>query len=495
MGRAKKTTTTTRTKAKPKAKAGEDALLRAICADPSNIEDRLVYADQLSDNGDPRGAFISAQLAIEEVEVFDERYPKMLAAIERLEARHAREWLAGFLDRVKIKPAHFAQIEINERLNAVFERGFLKRIAMNPLDIKKHWDWLAEREPIEGVEVLVGEGLTDEERAIKGPPKLRSLKVSPDGWFTSRSIGDIFGWGIPNVHEIDLSRCDLGADGCRLLANIEMFSKGQIKRLVLHTCQIGDAGACVLFDANPLDGLVELDIGQCRLREKSTLTALRDAARMKKITRLSIAGNNDLKGKIDALAGWEALPRLTKIALPQAVSAKEVKALFPSASTALRELDVSSARDLMKTPSAIQIAAALSRLDIGTTSIGTEGFTVLLKTPMIEKVIDLQANGCSLSDEAIEVLCSSKLRRLVHLDLSSNKLTDAALARLAEWPGIEHVTSLRVGNNRKLTSKGYDALMKSARFQPASFDIGKQSDTKLVANLRKRFGADVVLTS
>lgn len=480
-------------------------LLRRICAEPSNIEDRLVYADQLGERGDPRGEFISQGCAIANVDVLDERCAPMLASLARLEAKHAKRWLAEVFARVKVNPTHFARVELDDRLNAVFERGFLKRIAMNPSDLPNHWAWLAEREPIEGVEVLVGEGLDPSDRAIKAPPQLRALKVSPDGWFTAHSVGSIFSWGLNDVRDLDLSRCDLGVAGCQLLANIDVdmssfegwvtpppFGVGQIKRLILRTCQIGDRGACVLFEADSLDGIQELDLAQCRLREKATLEALRHAPRMRAIERLSLSGNNDLEGAIDALAGWEALPRLTALALPQAVSAKEVEALFPSPSKALRELDLSSAKALLVTPSAIQIAEALSHLDIGTTSSGDASFASLLKMAMVERLLVLKANGCSLSDKAVDALCSSNLRRLVHLDLSSNKLTDAALARLGDWPGLEHVTHLRLGNNRKLSSAGYEALMKSPRFAPAVLDVGKQSDAKLVTRLREQYGDETI---
>ncbi len=34
-------------------------LLDAICADPSDVDSRLVYSDWLRESGDPRGEFIA----------------------------------------------------------------------------------------------------------------------------------------------------------------------------------------------------------------------------------------------------------------------------------------------------------------------------------------------------------------------------------------------------------------------------------------------------
>ena len=39
----------------------EDELLEAICAEPDRDEPRIVYADWLEQQGDPRGEFIHAQ--------------------------------------------------------------------------------------------------------------------------------------------------------------------------------------------------------------------------------------------------------------------------------------------------------------------------------------------------------------------------------------------------------------------------------------------------
>ena len=78
-------------------------------------------------------------------------------------------------------------------------------------------------------------------------------------------------------------------------------------------------------------------------------------------------------------------------------------------------------------------------------------------------------------------LVASPLRRLVRLDVSSNKLTDAGLAELAAWPGLEHVAFLRIGNNRKVTATGYRALIDATQLTPAVLD----EMLKLVERLKR----------
>jgi hypothetical protein len=126
--------------------------------------------------------------------------------------------------------------------------------------------------------------------------------------------------------------------------------------------------------------------------------------------------------------------------------------------------------------------------------MGDDRFAALIAAPSTRRLVHLHANGCSLSDDAIMALVKSPLERLVTLDVSSNKLTDTALAALAAWPGLTHVTHLRIGNNRKVTAAGFDALAKAKHFEPADLAVGKATDKKHLARLRDRFG-DAVIAS
>ncbi len=488
----------------------EDELLSQICANPADLAPRLVYADRLIERGDPRGTFIAQQCHLSGADPLDEDYPRLLASTRRLEATHARTWLGEYLTRTKIKAADHRRALLDELLHPVFENGFLRRIAMRPEDIKSQWSWLRAREPIEGIELLVSEHLPQEQRNLSEPAAFRVLKVSPESWFTANSAGNVLAWGMPDLRELDLSRCDLGLAGCQLLCNLETdlgryfddwkapppFARGQLERLVLGACQIGDEGARALFASEILSGLVELDLSQSRLQEPETLAALRDSPHFARLRRLSLSGSNGLEGHFAALAGFSGLAHLERLALPRVISLAELRTLFPTPASQLRELHVSSAKELLKEPAKVlEVAETLTHLDVGSTSFGDAGWLELLGAPSIARALDLRANGCSLSDAAIGALTRSKLRRLVTLDLSSNKLTDKGLTALAAWPGMEHVAHLRIGNNRKVTAAGYQELMDSPNFTPATLDIGKSSDKSLVARLRERFGEALLVST
>lgn len=478
-------------------------VLKRICANPEDLELRLVHADQLAERGDPRGTFISHQVQLARLSALDDGYAPLLASTRRLLAKHARAWLGA--DVKDLDGDGFSKLEVDGRRNAVFENGFLSRVAVTEDELPAVWKTLSAREPLAGVELLVNEGVSRTD--VPEAAAFRTLKVSPDSWFTAHSVGSVLAWGMPKLEALDLSGCDLGTTGAQLLANLETdladtfegwkapppFAKGQLKSLVLHGCGVGDEGAALLFSADALSGLRTLVLSQCRLTRADTLKALKQSKPMAGLTRLSLSGNKELGGHFDELAGWKVLPKLEALALPQTVTADDVRALFPKPSKALRELDVTSAKALLETPAVLlEAAESLTHLDLGVTSVGDEGFGAL--APSLQNLLELRVNGCSLSDSAIEVLVAKGSTRLVTLDVSSNKLTDAGVKTLASWKGLEHVTHLRLGNNRKVTAAGLRALLDAKSFEPAELDLGKVGEAKLIKELGARFGKHALIT-
>jgi len=479
-------------------------LLAQVLAAPDDDAPRAVYADALAEAGDPRGPFITAQIAVEAMDPLDERYAPALAAVNRTIARHCARWIGDYLARAKLSEMAIRR-PVDRLGNARFRGGFLRRIAMRADHIAREWPALRAREPLEGIELLVTEYAPPEYKSLDEPRAFEVLKVSPDGWFTSNSLAEVLAVGMPRLRELDLSGCDLGAAGAELLANQETdlgasfpdyvapppFAPGQLRVLVLAATQLGDAGARLLFAADHLSELETLDLTQCRMTDPETLTALRDAPAMRALRRLGLAGNA-LGDRLAALAGWEVLPRLEELGLPQTTTPEALAALFPRPSSTLRTLALASGKAVAQAPNLFEVAEALVELDLGTTSLGDERWRALLAAPSARRLVHLHANGCSLSDAAVTALVDSALDRLVSLDLSSNKLTDAGLAALAAWPGLAHVTHLRLGNNRKLGAAGFAALAESDYLDPAVLDLGKLGDDRSLAALRARFGEAVV---
>jgi uncharacterized protein (TIGR02996 family) len=477
----------------PSVPVGGD-LLAQIISGPEDRALRLVYADALSDAGDPRGALITQQCALADLDPLDARYAPTLASVNRLIAAHGKQWLGDF------RPAIWPGL-VDRLSNAKFEGGFLKRIAMTTDDIATQWAKLRAREPVKGVELIVSEWIEPQYRTLPQAADFEILKVSPTGWFTGNSFANVLAWGMPKLRELDIAGCDVGSTGAQLIANMKTdlaeyypdhvepphFADGQLRALGLAGTNIGDGGLTHLIAARHLAGLEALDLGRCNISEEGMLVALRDSETMRGLRKLSLAGNSHVGAMLGVLAGWA--DRLVELKLPQSTNAAALRALFPKPSPKLRTFEISSAKDLAGAKLA-DVAEALVHLDIGTTSLGDDRFIELIGAPSLRRLVHLHANGCSLSDDVIGKL---PFERLVSLDVSSNKLTDAGMKALASWSGLANVTFLRIGNNRKVTAAGLDALVKAPHFQPAELDVGKLADPKLVAKLRERFGETLIV--
>lgn len=465
--------------------------LARVLASPDDLQLRQVFADKMQERGDPRGAFISMQLELLRLDPADGRFPGVFAESRRLEHRHRRVWLADVFERIG-------------DCAPVFRAGFLSTLTIDPLDLDEHWPWLRAREPVEGVTIEVHEALPEPARRRKLGPELKRLRVVPEQWVTAFSVSEILAWDVSRLVALDLSGCDLGTDGAKLLAGLETdlgehferfvapppFVPGALRQLQLRGCQLGDEGVKLLLGAERLNGVTDLDLSQNRLSDPATLKAL-EAAPLPSLERVSLAGNV-FRGGLQALARWSQLPKLTALGLPQSTTKDDLLALFKKPSAALRELDVRSAKALLETPLVVfDCATQLTHLDLGTTSLGDDGLEALLEHPASATLRTLKLNGCSLSDAAVEQL-TSQPRGLVELDLSSNKLTDHALATLAGWEGLSTVVSLRIGNNRKVTAKGFEGLLRAEHFEPARLDVGKVADKALLTRLKKQLGDALV---
>jgi uncharacterized protein (TIGR02996 family) len=98
----------------------DEAFLQAILESPEDDLPRLVYADWLTDQGDPRGEFVHVQCLLARLPGEDPRRPHLEARQRQLLDRHQDEWLGalrpllcrwtfrrGFLDEAAVHAATY----------------------------------------------------------------------------------------------------------------------------------------------------------------------------------------------------------------------------------------------------------------------------------------------------------------------------------------------------------------------------------------------------
>lgn len=118
------------------AEADGEALRQAVLAAPRDDGPRLVYADWLTERGDPRGEFITVQCALARAPS-----PKLRKRDKQLLAKFGARWF-GWID------------ELGQ--DVVIERGFVRQLAIVTEAFCARGAELLDREPVERLQLRHG---------------------------------------------------------------------------------------------------------------------------------------------------------------------------------------------------------------------------------------------------------------------------------------------------------------------------------------------------
>jgi carbon storage regulator CsrA len=229
----------------------EAALLRAVLADPADDSPRLIYADWLDEQGDPRGKFVRVQCRLAQLPPGDEAVSGLRRREQELLDRHGPAWRSALPPLLR---------------NEFFCRGF-----------------------VESVHLTVREFVLHAEELLGSAP-IRHLHLRPFGW--SPTVGDIASLAaspyLARLETLDLGQNGLGHEDISHLAGSAHLAG--LKTLLLRENGIGDAGAAALARSLHLVGLTVLDLAGNRI---GTVGAreLAKSARLCRLTRLDMTGN------------------------------------------------------------------------------------------------------------------------------------------------------------------------------------------------------------
>jgi uncharacterized protein (TIGR02996 family) len=194
-----------------------DAFLQSICENPEDDVVRLIYADWLEDNGDPRGEFIRAQVELAQLTTDSPRRRELAFRAHQLLGLHGEEWstpLRSFVEEWQ------------------FSRGFINKVTISANSLVSHAEDLFRLAPLQRIRLIGADG------------DIGFLSALP-GWAPITSL--------------DLIANNLSAD--LLTAMIDAPALRQLKRLVLCGNPIGEAGAAILVEKPHFSALHELQCG------------------------------------------------------------------------------------------------------------------------------------------------------------------------------------------------------------------------------------------
>ena len=139
--------------------------LAEIARHPRDLDARLVYADWLEEQGDPRGEFIRTQCELAEPSDDLDRRELLDRRQEQLRGQHERAWVDGLRDQV---------------MGWTFRCGFVESVEMTAEQFLRHADAVFAATPLRSLIVLEATSLLDR---IVAHPRIAEL----EGFHVERS--------------------------------------------------------------------------------------------------------------------------------------------------------------------------------------------------------------------------------------------------------------------------------------------------------------------
>jgi uncharacterized protein (TIGR02996 family) len=410
-----------------------EAFLQRIRAYPDDDAPRLVFADWLDEQGDPRGEFIRVQLSLAQLEreasaAGDRRLrperEDLRADLQRRERalldEHKEKWIApfrryatrpvfcrGFVEEVNVDAHNFVR-----HAPELFTAGPLRHIYL--LDIGGTLPFVLQSPLLSRLSALtihashVGEPLARAVAASEYLGGLKRLDLSRNRFEHEAAAQLAAGHGLSRLEELDLRENELGEGGARALAASPHF--GCLRVLELRGNRLGPAGAEVLASSERLPalerlGLADNEVGAPRI---SSLSRVHDLLR---IPVLDLSSND---------IGPAAL--LVILNRPSGPSSHEVR---------LRELDLTDNNEL-----------------------GDDGARILARSPHLASLRVLKLATCGIGDEGARALAESKtLHQLVSLDLNNNPIGDPGFREfrsVSNLPNLRHLKYPALGLSQRM---------------------------------------------
>lgn len=455
----------------------EQAFLEEIWDKPDDDMPRLMFADWLEEQGNPRGEFIRIQCELAKMDEDDPRRADLEARERELQSAHVRDWTGEFhplVDRWE------------------FRRGFVEGVTMGSHAFLRHLPSLLCHGPIRHARLTGAGALPQVARSgylarltrlelcgagIQGGFGLQELIASP--FLSNLEVLDLSRnglgtvgaetlqrwWMLPKVNALSLNGCGLGVAGARLLARLP----ARLATLHIRDNGLGGEGLNALFGTAWTD-LEEIDLGQngigpggfaalsswVLIRAQrlalagnglgvSGVEGLRRVFRLEEVTNLDVSDNGlGDEGLRELLSDrtihfhFIHLPRCRRLALAgnglTVDSVEELTVVAEKKMPRLAELDLS--RNQVGTPGVEVLAGApslrgLRRLNLSRNHLGPAGVEALVASPHLTELtrLDLSGNGIGARG-AKSLLDAPHLDRLAFLDVRNNRLDEDAVARL-----------------------------------------------------------------
>lgn len=388
----------------------QDAFFKEILANPADREVRLVFADWLEENGDPRGELIRLQIQLEEMKPSDRGYGTVRKKERALFKEHS---LFGRL------PNRVSDWE--------FRAGFIEKIELTLTAFLKHAGEIFEHNPVQHA-VLKAKSA-----------KLEKIAQVPE---------------LSRLRSLELRSNHLGNAGLRTL--LESPHLTNLESLTVYSNGITNEGVAQLARNPNLSGLTELKIAWNHIDDAATELLL-DSPVFGKFTSLRLDGNFT-DHTLRLLSGTERFGSLRSLTLQnffgyedEDVNLADGYAFDPRSMASFSEAGLR----------AFGASVSESPLEeLGFRRNLRPGFArALADSPRLASLTHLDLGWCDVQDDDV-VLIARHLRNVEELHLEGNAISNRGANALSESPILENLRKLYLTGNR-IGPQGVDAMLDS----------------------------------
>lgn len=423
-----------------------DKLVKAIKRNRDDHSARLVYADYLSEQGDPRGELISIQCRLEEAA---KTGCKPDAKLVRMQNIILRDLAASWEGPWKLKQGVLSlQQEVDswygdtETMKCTLRRGFITGVESHQNIFKSQIDWLVDNAPLlNSLAIKKLRKTLPVKELVSLISRLPALRSYTMGFWEDEQIAAI--------NSVARHPC---FDG---LQHLSLQGPFRVDDVTAHTTPLGKSEG--------LRSLETLDLYDWRM-QADALKELQDA----KFRPHSLLLNRNEIGPEGAqiLATDPTWENLKTLALYRnGIEPKGVAAIATSNNfLGLESLDLRSNRIGEAGAHALGDAKSLGNLKhlvlVGNTL--TPGAIAGLCGPGLKSLQDLNLQNTRLTDKAINAMVAAKSfpAQLRRLNLASNKLSAQAIKRLAESKALIDLECLVLDKSlHKVASEAFPSVV------------------------------------
>jgi uncharacterized protein (TIGR02996 family) len=399
-----------------------EAFLQRIRAYPDDDTHRLIFADWLDEERDPRGQFIRVQLALAELpDSAPERSPLIVAERELL-AAHREVWEAPFRGLAT---------------GCVFRRGFVDEVKVEARQFLRSARELFTAAPIRHVHLLdVSDCLPD---ALQCPYLSRLAALTIHAQHTGEPLARAVARSeyLESLKRLALSRNRFGDDAAEHLARSTYLRN--LEHLDLGENQIGESGARILAASQTLAMVRRLELHDNVLGPAGA-EALASSERLAALHRLGVSANE------------VGLPRL--LTLGRAHDLLRVPVLDLSANG----LTVAGLQAILARPPGEPAPVRLVELDLShNPDLGDAGAVQLTKSPWLSQLRVLSLANCGVGETGARILAAAvNLNQVVELDLEHNPIGDPGFRPWLDthsWRSLRRLLPPRAGLSQWMREK------------------------------------------